>query len=867
MTDASVRIVGLNVDHAASPLGLTNLFPRFGWRVRTDRSWMQQSWRVRVATRPELLATLPDMWDSGCVASGDFRSTPYAGSPLASRSAYFWDVELCSTDGLVSRSAPASWEVGLLNAKDIVAQFIGLKRPPYETLDHRPTPYLRHSFKLDQSPRRARLYVTAAGCHETFINGQPVTPDRFRPGWTDYEKTLALDCYDVTGLVGVGENVIGSIIGEGWYAGYVGFEWRRELWGREIGLCAQLEIETDSGRLVIATDEEWQGRYGGLLASDMLNGEVFDHRLEPEGWLSASDGNAGWGKVVPITPPKGKLRGRIYPVVRCLETLKPVSLTNLSNGDVLADFGQNIGGNVSARLSGEKGQIVRFQHSEALNSDGSLYLDSLHSARASSTLLLADGPCDWVPRFAHHGFRYAMISGLRSPAQLVELQAHKLEAAVPATGQLRTSNPQLDGIVEIARRSHHSHLFEVMVDCVQRDERFGWLADPVSFLPSAFHLSDMEPFLDKWLDDIRDSQHRDGTIPRMAPEYRAHPPQYGAGWGSDVFQGLAGGFSDALIRLVWHMYRFTGDKVRLHQDIPRIKALVDRLLRETVNGVWEARPSQIIGADHIEDPPLTSAPFVASALLCHSLSLAAKIAEVCSETALQHQWSEQAVQLRKAFLRRFVDASGQLEQETQSALTLACAYDLLPPDLAASARGRLIAMVRADGRLRTGIFTTPLILHELSRGGATDLACQILQSSAERTFGSWIENGLTTIPERWDALDAVGWPRRTPANSLSHVALGSVVDWLFCHAGGLTPIEPGWAYVRFAPGLAGILDWAECQVATPAGPLKAAWKVDGAMIEATLEIPPNCRCEVLDGESVRSLPNGVHKIRSMIIPA
>jgi alpha-L-rhamnosidase len=787
-------------------------------------------------------------------------STPYAGAALASRNTCFWDVELCATGERTSRSAPASWEVGLLQASDLAARFIGLRRPPYETLDYRPTPYLRRCFHLDEVPDRARLYVTAAGCHATFINGHTISPDHFRPGWTDYAKCLNLDCHDVADLLRPGQNVIASIIGEGWYAGYVGFEWRRELWGRQIGLCAQLEMQANGQRQVIATDEQWQGRYGGLLSSDMLNGEVFDHRLEPQGWLTATDGQAGWGPVIAITPPPGKLRGRVYPSVRCIQTLRPVSLSARANGDLVADFGQNIGGNVAALISGERGRIVRFQHSEALNADGSPYMDSLHSARASSTVLLDGRLCDWQPRFAHHGFRYVTISGLSDPTQLSDLRAHRLEATVPSTGHLRTSDPRLDQIVEMARRSHHSHLFEVMVDCVQRDERFGWLADPVSFLPSAFYLSDMEPFLEKWLENIRDAQHPDGVIPRMAPEYKAHPSQYGAGWGSDVFEGLAGGFSDAFVRLVWQMYLFTGDKVRLYQDLPRVRALIERLLQETKDGIWEAKQSTIIGADHIEDPPQTPASFVATALLCHSLDLARQMAAICGEKELERTWLKVAQVLRDAFQRRFLGPDGNLTIQTQSALTLATAYDLLPTDLAQRARQHLIAVISNDERLRTGIFTTPLVLAELSRGGRSDLAYLVLQSDAMRTFGFWAKHGLTTIPERWDALDGEGWPIREPANSLSHVALGSVVEWIFAQAGGLTPASPGWHRIRFAPGLTDTLDWAECRIWTPSGPLEARWKRNEGKIEAELDIPPNCSCEIVSAGSVQELRNGSFRL-------
>ena len=200
--------------------------PRLSWELTSEvRGQVQTAYQILVATSPELLeAGKADLWDSEQVSSNATNQVEYTGKPLQSRTACFWKVRSWDKNGNVGAwSSVAKWEMGLLNKADWQAEWIGNdltalgKGKDYHLP---PSPFFRKETELKSGVKSARLFVTSLGLYEFQINGKRIGNDYFTPGWTDYNKRVYYQTYDITSNVIEGKNALGAILADGWYAGW-----------------------------------------------------------------------------------------------------------------------------------------------------------------------------------------------------------------------------------------------------------------------------------------------------------------------------------------------------------------------------------------------------------------------------------------------------------------------------------------------------------------------------------------------------------------------------------------------------------------------------------------------------------------------
>ena len=247
---------------------------------------------LRFAGYVPIEADRGDRWDTGKVFSNRSTLVPYGGTRLEPGAEYCWKVRVWDQDGGASPwSPPATWVMGLLDRAGWKAEWIGAVPASEET--YLPATYLRTEFRAERAVRRAVLHATAAGLYEFHINGQRVGEDIFTPGWTEYEKRLFYQTYDVTALLrSDAVNALGAILGDGWYGLHHG--------GRgKIRLLAQLELEYEGGATqVVATGPGWKGTTAGpIRMADFYQGESYDARLEMDGWNLPGFDDAAWKPV------------------------------------------------------------------------------------------------------------------------------------------------------------------------------------------------------------------------------------------------------------------------------------------------------------------------------------------------------------------------------------------------------------------------------------------------------------------------------------------------------------------------------------------------------------------------------------------
>jgi len=828
--------------------------PRLSWAPASpERGKRQSAYQVVVSSENEPL------WDSGRVESSSSIDVSYAGRALPPASDCRWRVRVWDETGEPSPwSEPACFRTGLrewrarwISRDDVDDPGVPVPGSDSERAGDgmlarcRPAPFLRRVFAVQGPVRRAMLYATARGLVELQLNGARVGNAVLAPGWTDYRTRIEYAAHDVTGLLADGPNVLSAILGDGWYAGFVGFDPKRAgaRYGTHPELLCELHLEyTDGAREVVTSDERWRATTGPIRYSDLLHGEHYDARRELGGWTDPGYDDGDWPAVrtrerdgVALVPERAQ-------PIRVTEELRPVSVTEREPGVHVVDLGQNMVGWVRLDVEGERGTTVRLRFAEMLEDDGSLHVANLRSARPQETYVLAGGGGREVfePRFTFHGFRYVEVHG---PAEAPALVGRVVHSDTPPTGEFECSSDLVNQLWRNVRWGQRGNFLSVPTDCPQRDERLGWLADAQVFLPSAALNMDVAAFITKWGDDILDAQSPDGAYPDVAPRLGAERDGAPA-WG------------DAGIIVPWTIYERYGDVRILERHWDAMERYLAYLVRHNPDLLWRSRRNNDYG-DWLSVGADTPREVLATAYLAYDAKLMARIAGVLGRGDRQVHYEALYRDVVAAFNRAYVGDDGFIEGDTQTVYLLALHMDLVPDELRERVAERLVADIeRHDWHLTTGFIGVGLLCPVLTEAGYADIAYRLLLNETFPSWGYSIRHGATTIWERWDGWTEEGGFQTPLMNSFNHYSLGSVVQWLYEYVAGIRPAKPGYEHVLIAPN-PGPLEWARASFRSVRGPITSAWRQDGDAFRLDVEIPANVTATVvLPGGEAREVGSG-----------
>jgi alpha-L-rhamnosidase len=840
-----MQLLDLRCEYRSNPLGLDVLQPRLSWKLADDRRGARQTaYQVLAAASPDDLAAGRDLlWDSGRVESAESIHVPYAGPPLASRQRVWWQVRAWDQAAAPGPfSAPAWWEMGLLERADWQAEWIGasLVGGPRTTI---PCPYLRRAFTLSAAPESARLYVTALGLYDFNINGQRVSADLLAPGWTDYSRRVRYQAYDVTGLLQAGENVLGAVLGDGWYCGHVCW-FGRQQYGDRPKLLAQLEVaSSNSERVTITTGAAWRTAFGPLLESDLLMGESYDARLELPGWDAPGYDDRRWLPAERFDDAGAALQTTNGALVRRQETMPPVGEPAHQSKDGgsrwLYDFGQNLVGHLRLKVSGPAGTTITLRHGEVLNPDGTLYTANLRSALASDHYTLRGGGEEtYEPRFTFHGFRYVEVRGYPGRPGPGALEAIVLHSQLAPAGSFECSEPLINQLQHNIEWGQKGNFLDVPTDCPQRDERLGWTGDAQVFARTATFNRDVAGFFTKWLQDLADGQNAEGAFPPVAP-FPPVPPN------ASVLQTDGGpAWADAGTIVPWTMYEAYGDQRFLETQYASMVRYVDYLAASSRDLIrcypgYKGWPGF---GDWLSINAETPKDLIGTAFFAHSAGLLARAAAVLGKADDAARFTHLHQAVRQAFIERYLTPGGLVAGQTQTACVLALHFDLLPAELRPAVVDALIRDTESRGQhLSTGFVGASYLPFVLSDNGQLDLAYKLL---FQTTWPSWlypVTQGATTIWERWDAWTPEHGYQDPGMNSFNHYAYGAVGDWLYRVVAGIQsdPEQPGYKHIILRPQPGGALTWARASYESPYGAISSAWRRTDEGLEWQVSIPPN----------------------------
>jgi alpha-L-rhamnosidase len=837
-----LTVKALRTEYKTNPVGIEIKEPRLSWQIQTNqRNTLQTAYEIRAALSMEDLSKSKNqLWHIEKILSGQSIHIPYGGSQMRSFERVYWQVRIWDNHNRISDwSAPAFWEMGLLDSTEWVAHWIS---PDLEesTSTSQPCPYMRKEFSVKSPVSEAKLYISSQGLYRAEINGKKVGNQEFTPGWTSYHNRIQYQTYDITDYLRASDNAMGILLGDGWYRGYLGWGNNRNVYGEKLAVIAQIRIKYDDGTIVyITTDESWKSSTGPILKSDIYNGETYDARLEQAGWSLPGFDDKGWKGTKITATPKAILIAPQGPPVSKIQELTPVRILKTGNNSYLVDMGQNMVGWISIKATGTAGDTIILKHAEVLDKTGTIYFDNLRSAQQTNTYILkGKGEETFEPHFTFQGFRYTEITGYPGTLTPEKITGIVIHSDMEPTGGFSCSDTLLNQLQHNIVWGQKGNFLDVPTDCPQRDERLGWTGDAQVFAPTACFNMNTASFYTKWMRDLAADQKDNGKVPHVIPS---------------VFDdGGATGWADAAIIIPWTVYLNYADTNILHVQYPSMKKwlgyMVDRAGGDYIwqedwhFGDWlsfDDNTPSYMGA-------YTSTDLIATAYFAHAADLMAKIAAILHKKEDNLNFQGLNEKIKHAFQQEFVTPNGRLVASTQTAYTLALAFNLIDSPRVEKAAANLALDVTKFDHITTGFLGTPLICQTLTDHGYLDLAYKLL---TRKKYPSWlypVTMGATTIWERWDGIKPDSTFQDKGMNSFNHYAYGAIGKWMVeAIAGiGIDPENPGYKNILIHPRPGGGLTQAEAYHESMYGRISSRWKIVNGEFILDITIPPNTTATV-----------------------
>ena len=832
-----MKATHLQVEYLTEPLGLGNAKPRFYWHA--EGGITQTVYQI-ICTRAG-----KTVWDSGKVESSSMTHIPYAGADLHSRDMITWSVQLWDENNEPGEKSESCFELGLLNSSDWTARWI--------SGNYKPDPKRRYPvdcFKKEFVAKnivKARLYATACGVYDVTINGNRIEDFILAPGMTDYRKRLQVQTYDVTEYIKE-NNTIELRLADGWFRGSVAAYGVTNVFGTQTSVLAQLELTHADGSVqTIGTDETWAwSNDGPIRFADLKDGEVYNATMCPR-YNS---------KARVVKAPKG--------VALCASDNVPVTehehfTPTLLPGKVL-DFSQNLAGSLAFRIKGKKGQRIRIVCSEFYDeTTQSVIRNAVETKPASGwtqpklikklltqqvsgeavdtplqeILFTCSGSEDsYKTSFTVFGFRYAQVFG-DVEIKPEDFTAIAVYSDLEQTGDFSCSDERVNQLVKNTRWSMKGNFLDVPTDCPTR-ERLGWTGDAQVFFNTGAYFMDTAAFFKKWLRDMADGQYKDGFIGGVVP-YSGVEMMYKATGGSD-------GWADAIYLVPWRFYSRFGDKELLKNSWPMMKKYADTLLKKIEKdghyekgvhlGEW-LEPVEF--RDKINGAQARH-PEECTAYLYLTMTTMAEIAGILGEPC--EKYTEAAEHAKAAYVNY-----AELDTNRQAKLVRPLALGLLYGEEKKKVQSRLVKAVQNyHYRVGTGFLSTPFLLDELTKAGASETAYKMLLNTEKPGWLYEIEHGATAIWETWEGYVGKGAVDKGDAGSLNHYSPGAVCQWLFDTCAGIR--ADGENHFVIAPVPGGGLTHAEAVYRSLYGEVKSAWEKTDDGITYIITVPVNCTAEI-----------------------
>ncbi len=707
-----------------------------------------------------------------------------------------------------------------------------------------PASQFRRTLALAKNVQRARLYVTALGSYRIFLNGTRVGDDVLTPEFTDYRKRVTYQAYDVTGSLVNGNNVIGALLGDGWYGS--GLTWLgTHFFSPPDRFVAQLELDyADGSHDSVVTDESWMATASPILRSDIYGGEAYDARLEQAGWEKPGFDDSKWKPAVVADAPAIAVSSQITAPPRVIATLAPKSVTPSANGAYIFDMGQNMVGWAALKVKGQAGTKVKMRFAEILNPDGTIYTANLRNADATDVYILRGGEEEtFSPHFTFHGFRYVEMTGYPGTQPLNAITGDVVSSVSgDPVAKLATSSALVNQMWSIGIWGQRGNFLSIPTDCPQRDERLGWMGDAGVFWRTGSYNFDIAAFSQKFIQDIIDAQSRQGAFRNVSPntlpasvDEPAEPP-------SDSDMIGAPGWGDAGVIVPWTTWLQYGDQAVIEQNWDAMQRWMEFIQSRNPDFLRKNGVGPNF-ADWLAPDQNTNKDLLATAYWALIANMMSQMAHAIGKEADAKRYDDVVQNIRTAFQKAYIKEDGTVGTGTQTSYVVALYTKMAPAALEPLLVDKLIKDIEArNWHLSTGFLGTPFLLFTLADHARSDVAYRLLLNDTYPSWGYMLSKGATTWWERWNG--DTGDPSM---NSYNHYAFGSVIAWVYRYAAGIdtTPDSPGFKEIVIHPHLDSRMTSARAEYESVYGKIISDWNgTSTGPFSLRVTIPANTSAKV-----------------------
>ncbi len=783
-------------------------------------------------------------------------------------------------------------------------------------------PMLRKEFAPSGELEAARLYLTAQGIYNYYINGQEIAPDEwFNPGSESYDAYLAYNTYDVTELIKEGDNAMGAVLGEGWWCGQMTYDVKNaNYYGEQPALMAMLALDYKDGTTeYVVTDDSWSYFGDGpVRLASFFQGERYDATKEAavEGWTEAGFDASSWRNAAiiktraPFAAPALVTRtDKPVHIIRTNEVVESLGTAKEGSDSYIYDMGENVSGvpviTIPEDLAKE-GETLTIRFAEILYPEmeeyteagiaGTLMVENYRAALVTDFYTMKAGEQVFIPDLTFHGYRYIEITGLGEELPAENVQMYVL-SSLDAAATYTSSNELANQLFRNITNSTTSNYISIPTDCPQRNERLGWTGDAQVFALTGSYIADTYNFMDIWMDSVRADSNKETGI---SAQYSPSLTQYELGAESIEHSGMSFGITwNALaVTIPYNLYVQTGRKDIAEANIDNIITYVDHMIDTPFKykdaageKKTDARLTGETGtlADHLARIT-TDSVILGEAVYIQCLDDAAILCEAVGNEEKASVYRSHAVAAREAWNEIFIDpetgktrtAAGEM-QDTQASYATALAFGVVSEENLEKVLTNYEATIaEASGQdndgvelvpytLTTGFNATGNLLPALSRYGLNETAYKMFESTE---YASWlypVTVGATSIWERWNSYtEEAGFNGNNAMNSFNHYSYGAVGQWMMAYQAGIQSVngQPGYQTFILQPIAGGDYTDLAASYDSVYGTIRSGWTADaGVMTSYDATVPanttatlylPTTAADAVDAEGVTYVGAEVH---------
>lgn len=891
------KIKAVTCNHLYNPIGIDSENIYFSWQIDSDRKNIYQKnysiivWDVDDA----------EIWNSGIVNSEDCLYIAYEGVELKEKSAYRYQITITDNQDEVLVSERQFFETGLTKA-GWKGKWIGRQIPddkesgpdkeadlgqilvdmmqgkqvsfqPDRKLEQCNRFIRQFSVSKEKKIQKARVYLTSYGIYELKINGEKPDDRLFAPGFTKYEKYLEYQTYDITKMLYGGENIVQVTLADGWYKGKFGMLGLGENYGDELAFLMDLEITYEDGtKAQVATDDRFCYCKSPWIYSDILIGAKYDARLEK--------GQSEWKHARIVAFPYDNLKASGAEPVRPVEEIAPTSISTSPKGETIIDFGQNLVGVVRFKVSGEEGDVIKLEHAEVLDKDGTFgnFIDGFNRDQTDFYIVKGDFEEVWQPEFTFHGFRYVKVTGYPGEVKKENFKAIVIGSDCKITNQFETSDPRLNQLQSNIMWSQRGNLLSIPTDCPQR-ERAGWTGDVWVYGETCCINQDCLNFFKMWLKNLREEQFENGLVPIVIPYIKAYEALQLKSFGTHT----SAGWGDVIVALPWYLYEIYGDKSVLEDNYEAMEKWMNYVAKEVeggyvddaMDGNWSRERQRYLwntnfhfgdwlypscktpaGEADMFQSANTTKEHVATAIYASSTAIMSDICQILGKSDRSQYYKMLNKEIRNAFEEEYVNDEGIINNDLQGLYVMALAMDLVTEELRPKLAERLKKLIDENGGcLDTGFMSIKFLMDVLVDNSLVESANTILYQEKCPSWLYEVDKGATTIWETWNSIHENDERGRF---SYNHYAFGCIGDFMYRRLLGIRRMEPGYKKILIEPDFRFGLSYAAGKYQSAYGTVEVSWRCgEGKNPELYVKIPANVTGYIkLPGENTKEVGNG-----------